>query len=338
MRPSTDSSSSLIVAPTGSSKTIVAAEVIADYMRRYRPVVVLAHRKEIIDQTSKKLYRAKIRHGIVKAGYSPRPMESVQVASVQTLWVRAMRSQAMTLPPADLLIIDECHHATARTWRKLIEAYPDAVLIGLTATPCRGDGCGLGGIFTCMIEAPQVPDLIEGGFLVRSRVYAPVRPNLRGVHVRHGDYVENELAARMDNPKLVGDIVTHWHKFAERRKTVAFAVNVAHSLHLQNEFVRAGVRAEHLDGGTPDDDRDAILALTASSDSSRTAVRTAPITIPRPAAAGTRCSPSSPRRGATSPVGSLTSTKPSSATTRPGAAPLSRFHQRLKSKAGCDRA
>ena len=81
-------------------------------------------------------------------------MERVQLASVQTLWVRAMRSEAMKLPPADLLMIDECHHATATTWRKIIEAYPDAVLLGLTATPCRGDGRGLGGIFTCMIEAP----------------------------------------------------------------------------------------------------------------------------------------------------------------------------------------
>src|SRR5262249_38661117 len=147
----------LVVAPTGSGKTLVASALINSFTRRYRPVVVLAHRKEIMDQTSKKLRGSRITHGIVKAGYSPRPMERVQVASVQTLWVRAMRSEAMTLPPADLLIVDECHHAAAHTWRKLIEAYPDAVLIGLTATPCRGDGCGLGGIFACMIEGSADP-------------------------------------------------------------------------------------------------------------------------------------------------------------------------------------
>src|SRR5215471_996880 len=103
----------LVVAPTGSGKTVVASAIINRFTGRYRPVVVLAHRKEIIDQTSKKLRGSKITHGIVKAGYSPRPMERVQVASVQTLWSRAMRSAAMTLPPADLLVVDECHHATA---------------------------------------------------------------------------------------------------------------------------------------------------------------------------------------------------------------------------------
>ena len=240
----------VLVSPTGSGKTIIAGEIIQHYVRRYRPVLVLAHRLEIITQTSVKLHARNIAHGIIKAGFEPRPMERVQLASVQTLWVRAMRSDAMRLPPADLVIIDEAHHATAQTWRKIIEAYPDAVLIGLTATPCRGDGRGLGGIFKTMIECPQVGELIAQRFLVPTRVYAPIDPDLTGVRTVAGDYVESQLADRMDVAKLVGDIVTHWHKFGERRKTVAFAVNVAHSLHIRDEFVRSGVRCEHLDGET----------------------------------------------------------------------------------------
>jgi hypothetical protein len=117
----------LLVAPTGAGKTVIASELITRATRRYRPVLVLGHRLEIITQTSKKLYGCGIRHGIIKAGFSPRPMERVQVASVQTLWVRAMRSDAMTLPPADLLFVDECHHATATTWRRIIEAFVDRI-------------------------------------------------------------------------------------------------------------------------------------------------------------------------------------------------------------------
>jgi DNA repair protein RadD len=256
----------LLVMPTGGGKTVVAGEMIERYSQAYRSTLVLAHRVEIIRQTSVKLFARDIAHGLIKAGFAPRPMARVQVASVQTLWTRAVRSEAMTLPPAQLLVVDECHHATAMTWRKLIDAYPEAVLIGLTATPCRGDGRGLGGIFEVMIEAPQVAELIALKYLVRSRVYAPVDPDLTGVHTRHGDYVENELAERMDRDKLVGDIVTHWHKFGERRRTVVFACNVAHSLHLRNEFVRSGVRAEHLDGETPKDDRDDMITRLATGE------------------------------------------------------------------------
>ena len=91
-------------------------------------------------------------------------------------------------------------------------------------------------------------------------------PTCAGCKTQAGDYVESQLADRMDVAKLVGDIVTHWHKFGERRKTVAFAVNVAHSLHIRDEFVRSGVRCEHLDGETEKDERDAILARLASGE------------------------------------------------------------------------
>jgi len=256
----------LLVAPTGSGKTVVFCEIIKRYVEQHKTVLVLAHRREIIQQTSAKLRANGISNGIIQAGIDPRPMASVQVASVLTLWMRCVRNKIIPLPPADLLIVDECHHATAMTWRTLIAAYPDAVLIGTTATPCRGDGRGLGGIFTVMLQTPQVAELIEQGYLVKSRVYAPVDPDLRGITVRNGDYAENELADRMDRAKLIGDIVTHWHKYGERRKTVAFAVNVAHSIHLRDEFVGSGVRAEHIDGSTPKPERDDALARLASGE------------------------------------------------------------------------
>src|SRR6516165_5440843 len=253
----------LLVAPTGSGKTVIASAIVAGMPRR---VLVVAHRREIVNQTSDKLTALGVYHGIIQAGDEKklRPMATVQVASIQTLHARAIRSSTMLMPLADLVIIDEAHHACAATYGRILEAYPDAIVLGLTATPCRGDGRGLGGIFETMIECPQVAELIGGGYLVKARVYAPVNPDLTGVRTVKGDYHESQLADRMDRAKLVGDIVTHWHKYGERRRTIAFACSVPHSVHIRDEFLKSGVRAEHLDGTTPKDERDAMLARLAS--------------------------------------------------------------------------
>jgi DNA repair protein RadD len=256
----------LLVAPTGSGKTVIASDLIRRWVTNFKTVLFVAHRREIIDQTGAKLTANGVRHGIIMAGISPRPMEAVQVASIDTLLVRGVRSNAMQLPPADLIVFDEAHRARGRTREHLISLYPNAVLLGMTATPCRGDGRGLGNLFDVMVEAPQVAELIVGGFLVRSRVYAPVNPDLKRVRVEKGDYVISQLAGRMNTSRLVGDIVEHYHKHGEQRRTIAFAVDVAHSVAIREQFLRAGVPAEHLDGETPIPERAAILARLASGE------------------------------------------------------------------------
>jgi superfamily II DNA or RNA helicase len=256
----------LLVAPTGSGKTVIASEIFKRAVAKHRTALFLAHRREIILQTSAKLTANGVRHGIIMAGVDPRPMEAVQVASIDTLLARGVRSDAMPLPPADFLIFDEAHRARGRTREHLISLYPDAALLGMTATPCRGDGRGLGNIFEQMIECPQVAELIAGGFLVGTKVFAPVEPNLKGVKTVTGDYAVGQLEDRMNTDALVGDVVSDWLQHGERRRTVAFAVGVEHSVHICNEFVKSGVRAEHLDGETPVTEREAILARLASGE------------------------------------------------------------------------
>jgi superfamily II DNA or RNA helicase len=143
-------------------------------------------------------------------------------------------------------------------------SYPDAIIIDLTATPCRGDGRGLGNVFDAMIECPQIGELIALDYLVKPKIFAPAPPDLRGVEVAStGDYQINQLSMRMDTDALVGDVVEHWLRHAQRRRTVMFAVDIAHSVHIVRELVKSGVKAEHLDGSTPQAEREAILARLA---------------------------------------------------------------------------
>lgn len=254
----------LLVAPTGSGKTVIAAELTRRALARGQRVLFLVHRRELTAQTWRKLHELGIDAGVIQAGVTARLHQPAQVAMIPTLHARAYRGRVLEKPEADLVVVDEAHHVRARTYEQILADYPKARVVGLTATPCRGDGRGLGAAFDTLIECPQVHELIEDGYLVSTRVYAPETPDLAGVTVRQGDYAIGELEARMDKAQLIGDIVTHWHRLAEGRPTVVFATGVQHSLHIRDEFCRSGILAEHIDGTTPSDVRDRILERLAA--------------------------------------------------------------------------
>ncbi len=249
----------VIVAPTGAGKSTVAGQIIVDAFARGQRSLFLAHRRELILQA----YRRFIQMGVpeqqvgVVMGNDPRrrPGAMVQVASVDTLRNRAK-------PVADVVFVDEAHRALSHTHSDIAAHYPDAVHFGLTATPYRADGKGLGDAYDELVVVSTPKQLIAEGYLVEPRVFTVPRsalPDLSSVRVRGGDYDESALATAVDRQTLVGNIVEHWQKHASGIRTVAFAVSVAHSKHIVDRFNEAGVRAEHLDGTTPTGERDAIL-------------------------------------------------------------------------------
>jgi DNA repair protein RadD len=256
----------LLVVPTGGGKTLIATDVIKSAVAKHRRVLFVAHRRELIEQASSKLYGAGIPHGLILSEKDESPLERVQVASVQTLESRVFKRKSKELPPADVVIFDEGHHAVSPTWLRLAESYPEAVLIGLTATPVRGDGKGLGHLYTDMVLGPSISWLTNhpDKYLVPVRYYEPSLPDLYGLKILAGDYNQKQLDERMNRPKLVGDVVANWGEIAADRKTVVFASSVDHSIHLAREFQREGVAAEHLDGKTAINERERILIDLAS--------------------------------------------------------------------------
>lgn len=250
----------LVVLPTGGGKTDIAAHLIKRYSSAFKSAIFVVHRREIVRQASDRLKQIGVAHGVMMAGEKDRRLERVQVCSIQTLAARKLR------PEADLIFLDEAHHVPAKSYLDLIEAYPSARIIGLTATPCRGDGRGLGGVFESLIDLVQVQDLIDKGHLVPTKVYCAPPPNLKGVGTAQGDYIGSQLAARMDTDRLVGNILVEKLKRAKGVKTIVFASSVGHSVHIRDEFRKFGISCEHIDGKTPKAERDEILAGLARGD------------------------------------------------------------------------
>ena len=217
-------------------------------------VLVIAHRKELIDQFWSQLHRAGVTAGIMR-GTDERTDASlpVQLGTIQTLGRR-------DLPPADLVFVDEAHRCPGESYRAVLAAYPQATIFGLTATPARLDGKPLKEHFDTLVPVATYSGLIDAGAIVAPVVYAArVTPNLSKVRKVAGDFHEGDLEAAMMGVHVIGDVVRTWREKAERRRTVVYCVGIEHSLALTEEFREAGVRVAHLDGTTPIPERDQIL-------------------------------------------------------------------------------
>ncbi len=244
----------LIQSPTGSGKTALTAYMAGTASSRSHRVWFGVHRRELIKQSIKTFSYVGIPHGVIAAGFPADRRPLVQIASVQTL---ARRLDRLDRPK--LIVWDECHHLAAGTWAAIYAAFPDALHIGLSATPERLDGTGLGHWFERMVRGPSVAELIEAGWLAPYTLYAPKPVDLSGVHTKLGDFVRGELSAAMDRPTITGDAIAHYRRYANGKRAVAFCCSIEHSRHVVAQFQAAGIPAEHVDGETDPLVRDAAI-------------------------------------------------------------------------------
>lgn len=243
----------VFVLPTGGGKTTVAAEVCRRAVARGRRVLFLAHRRRLIQQIAERCAAFGIPYGVVMADLPDAPWvvrdpaAPLQIASRDTLLSRVVRNGWAGMPGADLLIIDEAHNVESEQYRKLAESCGVAYWIGLTATPCRPDGTGLGAnVWSTIVEAATVPELIAAGFLVPVKVFAP--PGI------------GESRKKGNKTPIAGDPVDHWQRYAAGLRTVVFTRTVAESLAVRDRYRAAGVTAEHIDAGTPYEERERYIA------------------------------------------------------------------------------
>lgn len=238
--------------PTGGGKTILFSHISRSFIEEGEGVLVIAHRKELIVQAKDKLETITgLECGVIKAGYPCEYHKDVQVASIQSLSRRKHR------PEVGLVIFDEAHHCSSKTYSDIIEQYPNAYILGVTATPCRTDGQGFQFLFDKLIPGVSPKQLIADNYLCPFKLYAAKPISTKGVRTTAGDYNQKQLEDRA--MALIGDVYPTWEKHAEGLQTIIFAVSVNHSKEMVEKFVEEGIAAEHIDGTTPDGEREQII-------------------------------------------------------------------------------
>lgn len=273
----------LYVLPTGGGKTRVFTHITMSAGAKGKRVLILVHRQELLSQSSLSLGELGVTHGLITPDAKIKPVMNshlrrlhrsfldqgahVQVASVQTI-SRSARLERWA-NKFDLIIVDEAHHATAGQWFTFLDSSPNSKILGVTATPKRSDGQGLGvdagGVFEAMVVGPSPEELMEEGYLCRARVYAPPKlVDLSGIkrNAKTGDFSERALAEAMAKREIYGDSVKHYSKICPGAPAIAFCSSVKNAKLCAEEFRRGGWRAASIDGDMDDDTRrDLIEAL-----------------------------------------------------------------------------
>lgn len=239
----------LVQSPTGSGKTALIVSMIKEATERKKTSWFIVHRKELLEQTSGAFSEQGVDHGILQSGVRERP-SLVQVCSVQTLCRRLEGRQR-----PDLLVVDEAHHTAGRQWDDVFGYCRGSFRVGLTATPARLDGQGLGRWYQTVVRGPGVRELIGDGYLADYRLFAPSQPDLSRVKTLAGDYERRGLTETMSRPEIVGCAVNEYRRHADGKRAVVFAVSVEHSERVAQMFRDAGISAKSLSGETPHEER-----------------------------------------------------------------------------------
>lgn len=251
----------ILCLPTGSGKTITAGAMIQRQRAQGRRALFIVERLALVDQAVRAFSALGLHVGIYQGENTQRSVyDDVVVASAQTI---AARKRA---PLADFIVIDEAH-ILHKVHIELMRAWGAVPVVGLTATPLRPD---LGKYFSRLVRGPSVQELTDWGFLVPARAYCPSAAQmdriLSSVRTQAGDFQAKDLAKAINRKELVGDIVGTWQAKAADRLTLAFAVDIAHSKAIVDDFQAAGVPAAHVCAYTPEAERNELFALFRSGE------------------------------------------------------------------------
>lgn len=232
-----------IVLGCGGGKSCIVAEIARRTTWNGKRVMFIVHRKELVDQICKTF----VKWGVL--------MDLCDIGMVQTFTRRLHKLHR----PA-LIITDENHHSPAQGYKHIYEYFPDVKRIGVTATPIRINGDGLGDVNDKLIEGVSTKWLIENNCLSPYDYYAPDIADLTGLHIKMGEYVTADVEKAMIKKAVFGNAIKYYRQLADGKKALCYCSSVKHSEATAKAFNDAGISARHIDGTTPKSERDRIIS------------------------------------------------------------------------------
>jgi superfamily II DNA or RNA helicase len=243
--------------PTGTGKTVIFNEIAHGERQHNNHVLIIAHRQEIVKQIVERLEKSFHKPvGIIMSQSDKNPQALIQVASIQTL-----HSRKYPYSSASKVIIDEAHHATAETYKKLWVKYPNAQFLGVTATPIRLNGEGFTDLFDFLITSDSISNFIKQGYLSQIKYLGnpQIVPDLRKIKDKGGDFDPYQLSKEMRQEKIMANLTKSYLEFAKDKKIIVFAVDIEHSKSIVERYQKLGINAEHINANTQKIEREQIL-------------------------------------------------------------------------------
>lgn len=262
--------------PTGTGKTRLFVSIVKDLHnwgaknKIAVKVLLLAHRRELIDQIDENVgIKYGLAHGLIISSSIEQKRYPVQIGSVPTLNRRLERWADKEF---DVIIVDEAHHVKAQSYKKILSEYPNAKVLGVTATPCRLNGAGFRPEFDELIVSDSVAKFIKQGYLSDYEYYSikcdsKLQNQIDNMAVDiDGDYLESDMMNVMDSDEIKSNIVNTYLKFAKGKKGIVYTVNKTHNYHIKSKFEEIGVKVEAVDSDTPKDEREEIVSRFRSGE------------------------------------------------------------------------
>ena len=229
-----------IVLGCGGGKSVIVAEIARKTTENKKRVLFIVHRKELCDQ---------IRKTFEWWGVD---MDFCTIGMVQTVTRRLTKIRTPSL-----IITDENHHCLANSYRRIYEAFPDAYCVGVTATPVRLDGSGLGDVNDDLVIGPPTRWLIDNGYLAPYKYYSVKLIDADALKTRRGEY---DLTGVVLDRKIYGDVIQSYRRFADGLKAICYCPSIPYSEQMAERFRAASIPAAHIDGTTDKKERDRIIS------------------------------------------------------------------------------